>query len=102
MPIYNANPLSQTPASSANPLSNSLSNTASKIANANPDRKGMSIYNPLSVTVYIDGRDTVTTSSYMFPLPSKLYYEMPAPIYTGEIWAVLPSGTGSINVRELV
>lgn len=103
MPIYlTAGTSTQTPAANANYLANNLTTTASKIASSNPDRKGMTIYNPLAVTVFIDSTNAVSTFTYMFPLAAKAYYEMPAPIYTGDLWAVCASGSGSLSVRELV
>lgn len=102
MPLYSTSPvITQSSANTALPLTNELSTTASKIANTNPDRKGLTIYNSLTVTLYIDGSNEVTSSHFMFALAPKAYYEMPSPLYVGEIWGILPSGSGSAQIREL-
>ncbi|UYD38986.1 hypothetical protein [Tolypothrix sp. PCC 7601] len=101
MPLFNPVSATSATSSSGNKLTNSLSTTASKIANSNTNRKGLTIHNPLSVTVYIDTADTVTSSACWVPITAGAYFELPTNgIYTGEIWAITASGTGSVNARE--
>jgi hypothetical protein len=85
----------------ATPITNSLSTTKTTIP-LNISRKGLTIFNPLSSTVYVDFGTDVTASDYMFKLDSGAYYEMPQPIYTGAISMILASGTGSVEIRELI
>lgn len=101
MPITNPSSQITFPsASSAAPISNSLSTTQSVLCAANSDRKGLIIFNTSGVTVFIDYANTVTTSDYAFSLVTGAFYEMPMPIYTGALHAIIASGTASIEVRE--
>ncbi|HIK04597.1 MAG TPA: hypothetical protein IGS40_07780 [Trichormus sp. M33_DOE_039] len=105
MPINNAiniqMPSSFTTASNSTELTNSLSTTASNPIAANSNRKGLTIWNTLSVDVFVDATDTVSSSNYQFKLGANSYYEMPVPIYTGALWIATASGSGSIEIREL-
>lgn len=101
MPISDSSSKASTPSSAGAELANTLSTTASKIANSNPNRKGLTIYNSLSVIVYIDITNAVASSNFMMKLQPDAFYEMPFPLYAGEFWAVTASGTGSFEVREL-
>lgn len=102
MPLYNAlDSASQSAANTSTELSNSLSNTASLIAPANINRKGLTIYNTLSVIVFIDTSNAISTSNFMFKLNPNSFYEMPSNSYTGAFWGILATGTGSVEIREL-
>jgi hypothetical protein len=97
------NPIAQvnfSSASSASQVSNSLSTTQSVLCAANSNRRGLTIFNTSSSTIFIDYSNTVTTSDYAFSLVAGAFYEMPMPIYTGALHAILSSGTASIEVRE--
>lgn len=87
-------------ASSATEKTNSLSTTASNPITVNANRKGLTIFNTLSVDVFVDIADTVAANNYMFKLPAGSFYEMPEPIYTGALWLICASGTGSVEIRE--
>ncbi|MBD2365189.1 hypothetical protein H6G36_29230 [Anabaena minutissima FACHB-250] len=105
MPISNPASVAQLQlptATTGTEVSNSLSDTSSVLAAANTNRKGLAIYNTLSQTVYIDVANTVSESNYWFKLEAGAFYEMPEPIYTGIIYAMLATGTGSVEVREFV
>jgi hypothetical protein len=101
MPITNPSAQVNFPSSSsASQPTNSLSTTQSVLVASNSNRKGLTIFNSSGVTVFIDYANTVTTSDYAFSLISGAFYEMPMPIYTGNLHAILASGTASIEVRE--
>lgn len=101
MPITNPSSVINFPsASSAAQISNSLSTTQSVLVASNSNRKGLTIFNSSSSIIFIDYANTVTTSDYAFSLVSGAFYEMPMPIYTGDLHAILASGTASIEVRE--
>jgi hypothetical protein len=94
--------LNATQCDTATPFSPTVTNAASKIVSANANRKGLTIYNPLPESVYIDFFDSVSTSSFQFALPKKGFYEMPTTvIYTGDIWAIAANTGGDIHIREL-
>ena len=102
MALYTNNTPVRTTAQAAGAVTNSLSTTASILVAANANRKGLTIYNNLMTTVFIDTIATVSSTAYMIALPAGAYYEMPASdcLYTGALSAILPTGTGSILVRE--
>jgi hypothetical protein len=106
MPLYNPPATFSLPvdtSSSAGELTHSLSNAASMIAPANQNRKGLTIFNTLSQTLYIDVSNAVTTTNYMVPIPPGALYELPATkIYIGALYGILASGTGSVEIREFV
>ncbi len=104
MPLSNPSSLSSSISSTTGTsLVNSLSGTASLIAPANVSRKNLTIYNPLLETVYIDVSNAVTSTAYMVPLEPRAYFEFPSiGIYVGDVYAILATGTGSINITEFV
>lgn len=81
-------------------LINNLSATPSAPIQVNSDRTGLTIFNSLNTTIFVDIFDTVSPASYWFKLDPGDFYEMPQPVYTGVLWLVLQSGTGSIQIRE--
>lgn len=90
---------------SASSISNSLASTASNVlVNANPSRRGLTIYNNLQGTIFVDTSNAVATNNFMVAIPPGAYFELPASdsIYTGALHAILSAGTGSALVREFV
>jgi hypothetical protein len=83
-------------------IANSISTTAATIINANPSRIGVTFFNSSQIDVYIDTVSSVSTTSYMVKLEPDDYYEAPAPIYTGNYYAVVEAGTTAIDIREYV
>ncbi|QKQ76455.1 hypothetical protein [Nostoc sp. TCL240-02] len=83
-------------------IANTITTTASKIVNSNNNRTGISFQNNSLVDVFVDTVNTVKTSSYAVKLAPGDYYEALAPIYTGSYYAVIASGTASIEIREYV
>lgn len=102
MPLYTTETVTALVVSeTSTPTTVGLTASPAKLADANPARRGLTIYNPLSSTVYVDYDNGVSDSIHAFPLPPKGYFEMPVPIYIGEVWGVLATGTGNVEVREL-
>lgn len=77
----------------------SLTNVTLKAANV--DRKGLSLYNDSNTTQYVKFGVTATTTDFTMVLPSKGFYEMPFPIYVGQIDVISSSTNGAIQVTEL-
>ncbi|PHJ60237.1 hypothetical protein VF14_11635 [Nostoc linckia z18] len=104
MPLYNPPATFNFPvdsSSTATEVTNSLSTTASEIIPANTNRKGLTIFNTLNQTVYIDAVTGLTTTNYMVAIPAGGFYELPTnKIYTGHFYGILASGTGSVEIRE--
>ena len=78
-------------------------NTASAVFQvANLDRRGWTCYNDSTTPLFLKLGPSASTASFTVRLIKDAYYELPFPIYTGEItgfWAV--SGSGNAKVTEL-
>lgn len=68
---------------------------------ANSSRKGATISNPGSVTVYIQQAATGVTTSNGFGIPAGSSYNIDTPLYTGAIYGIVASGTNVVTVVEL-
>jgi hypothetical protein len=102
MPLFNVSASQSTntqTSGTGTSLTNTLSTTASKIASSNTARKGLTIYNNLSAILYIDTLNAVTASISAVAIPPNAYYEYPYG-YTGDVWGILSTGTGSVQIRE--
>ncbi|WP_445628419.1 hypothetical protein [Nostoc sp. DSM 114167] len=89
-------------ADTAQRVTNNITTTPSIIVNSNVNRKVLSFFNSSNQNVYIDNVSTVSTTSHMLELEPKEYYEVPEPMYTGSYYAVVASGSTSIEIREAV
>lgn len=83
-------------------IANSISTIAAIVVNANSQRKGLTFFNSSEVDIYIDTVETVSLTSYMVKLEPEDYYEAPAPIYTGNYYAIVEAGSIAIDIREYV
>lgn len=84
----------------ANPWT--VSSTVSSVP-ANSNRKGLTIYNPLSFDVFVGVQNTVSSNSFLVKLTQDFnYYEFPYN-YVGDVFIVCASGnTGNVYVREFI
>lgn len=80
-------------------IPSSLTNVT--LAAANLDRKGLSLYNDSNASQYVKFGTTATTTDFTMVLTSKAFYEMPFPIYVGQIDVISSSAVGAIQVTEL-
>lgn len=84
--------------------SNAASNVAASATNvtllvANSSRRGCSIYNDSSATLYLKLGVTASTSSFTVKLFTDDYYDV-SPSYTGQIDGIWSSATGSARIVE--
>lgn len=104
MPLNNPNSnitVTDPSSDTATRISGATSTTAAQLIPANANRKGLTIYNPTSITVYIDTVASPTSTQHQFYLSSKGFYEMPDnKIYTGAFFAIAASGTPTLEIRE--
>lgn len=84
----------------ATPTSLSLSTTSAAVLAANSNRKGMTLPNTTGKTIYLCYSETATVANAI-PIPDGSLYEMPEPIYTGALSAILSTGTATPVVIEL-
>ena len=80
---------------------NSISDIAAIIVNANVNRQGIVFFNSSDKDVYLDTVSTVSTVSHTVLLEPGDYWEPPTN-YTGNYYAVVASGSTSIDIREFV
>lgn len=72
-----------------------------QILASNASRKGATISNPGSVSVYIQQGSTGVTTSNGFAIPAGASYNIDSPLYTGAIYGIVASGTQVVTVVEL-
>lgn len=77
--------------------------TSVEILSQNAGRRGLTIFNAHSHTVYIDTVSHNNTSTFMLALASGAYYEMPSPALHNALYAIasLGSGSGKLLIREI-
>lgn len=68
---------------------------------SNASRKGATISNPGSVTVYIQQGSTGVTVSNGFGIPPGSSYNIDSPLYTGAIYGIISTSTTVVTVVEL-
>lgn len=68
---------------------------------SNTSRKGATISNPGSVTVYISQASTGLTTSNGFGIPPGSSYNIDSPLYTGAIYGIVSTSTQVVTVVEL-
>lgn len=71
------------------------------ILGANANRKGATISNPGSVTVYVQQAATGVTTSNGFGIPPGSSYNIDEPLYTGAFYGIIATGTTVVTVVEL-
>lgn len=83
-----------------------LSNVSSSASNGtllaeNTDRIGMLVVNDSTATLYLKYGATASTTSYSVRMEPGSYWEMPQPIYTGQIDGIWSSADGAARITEL-
>lgn len=92
------------PVSSAAVISTSpvITTTSQKIIAANPKRKGLVLYNNSANSVYLAlGVAANSNTSMTFILATFAHLVIPSPVYTGDIYGIRNSGTGTVLCTEL-
>jgi hypothetical protein len=77
----------------------SASTTAGTVLAANSDRKGATIWNASTATLYLEMGSTVSSSDYAVALAAGDYFEVPYG-YTGLVSGVWTAANGNAMVRE--
>ena len=102
MALYN--PVSvtvTTPTSSTStPSTVAASTTSQTLIAANSNRKGLTIWNNSTATLYIDFDSAASTSDFAVKIAADGYFELPFD-YTGIISAIWGAANGNALVREL-
>jgi hypothetical protein len=75
--------------------------TSTVLLTANPVRRGATIFNDSTATLYVNfGATADAGDKYVVPLDSKAYYEVPF-AYTGEISGIWSAVNGNAQIYEL-
>jgi hypothetical protein len=101
--VSTANPM---PVKNQNVATAVLSNVSSSTSNvaliaANVNRKGLIIHNDSTGNAFIAFAATSTTSAFTIRLSSQASYNMPMPIYTGQLSVICSNTNGALRITEL-
>lgn len=80
-------------------VNSSTSNIQLVAANAN--RKGLLFYNDSTATQLIKLGTVATSTDFTVRLTPRMFWEVPSPIYVGQIDVISSSTNGAIQVTEL-
>lgn len=82
--------------------SSTITTSAVKIIAANPNRKGLILYNNSANSVYLKYGAAGNGGTDMTAILATFnQFVMPLPIFTGEIWGIRNAGTGQVVATEL-
>ena len=88
-------------ATSATTARFAITTTATTVLVANPDRRGVIIFNEGGKEAIVKYGADATPTDYTFQVPTFTgYWEMPSPIYTGVMSIVVSSSTTTVQVTE--
>ena len=80
----------------------SQSSATGTLLASNANRSGVLVVCDASANLYIKYGTSASTSSYSVQVPPQAYWEMPRPVFTGQLDAAWAStGTGAARVTEL-
>jgi hypothetical protein len=91
-----------TPASSAAVTSVSASASSVTLLAANPARRMATIFNASTDTLYVKLGSTASTADFTVVLVPNAYYELPQPVYQGDIDGIWSGTNGAALVTEIV
>lgn len=94
-------PLSSLKAPSATITSVSGSASTTSLLAANSSRNGVTFYSNSTVNLYLAFASTSSSSVFTVKLPPGGYFEVPFPVYTGQISGIWDSATGAVLITEM-
>lgn len=77
------------------------STSSIQLVAANPNRIALYLYNDSTATQYVKIGTTASLTDFSIRLTPHMTYEMPIPIYVGQIDVISSSNNGAIQVTEL-
>lgn len=89
------------PASAATLSNQTASDSNATLLSANNKRTGVIIHNDSSASLYVKYGAAASSSSYTYKLLGAQTWEMPDPVYTGQIDGIWDSATGTARITEL-
>lgn len=102
-PTTHALKISTSPSTTATATLTNVTSSASSVLllASNVNRKMAMFYNDSTSTLYLKLGVTASTTSYTVQLQAGGYYELPSPIYTGEIDGIWSAANGAVRITEL-
>lgn len=103
MPLYNPASVTVPPSISttATPTSVTANTTSVAFLAANSARKGTTIWNNSTASLYVELGTTATTSVFTARVAAGGYYEIPF-TYTGAISGIWDANNGNALIREFI
>lgn len=94
--------VTQAAPATAGTLSNVASSATSvQLLAANPDRKGVAIFNDSTQVLKIKYGTAASATSFTYEIPAAGTWNMPFPIYTGIIHGIWAAANGNARITEL-
>jgi Glycosyl hydrolases family 16 len=90
------------------PVTGTLTNVAASASSvtllaANANRKQAIFYNDSSANLYLGyTASAVSVTSYTIRIPASGYYEIPWPVYTGQVNGIWDSAIGNLRITEAI
>lgn len=78
-----------------------VTTTTTQLLPINTNRKGASFYNDGGGNIFLKLGAGASSTSFTVRMTDNSLYELPYPIYTGQITAIAVSGTRAIRITEL-
>lgn len=84
-----------------------VSNVTAAIADtqlvaANANRRGFILFNDSTSVLYMKFGTGASTTSFTVPIAAADYYEMPEPVYAGQINGIWLAANGAARITELI
>lgn len=75
--------------------------SSTQLLAANTSRKGMSVFNESTATLYLAFAGSASITAYSVQIPTNAFFEMPAsPTYTGAIFGIWSAANGNARLTE--
>jgi hypothetical protein len=74
--------------------------TQVSLVSVNLNRRGLTIYNNGLTDIFVDTVNTVSSSNFQFRIVAGSYYEIPFPVYVGQLFGVTATGASMAFIRE--
>ncbi|MEH2250067.1 hypothetical protein [Nostoc sp.] len=101
MALFNPPVIIESTSDTATPTTVPASTTSETILAANSNRKGATIWNESTATLYLEFGAAAAANAFIVKLNPKGYYEVPFH-YTGVISGLWSAANGNALVRELI
>lgn len=88
------------PSASATLTNQTNTGLQTTFASSNTARKGLIVYNDTPGNLFIAYAATVSSTSFSYKVPAGATWEMPIPVYTGQIEGLGDGSSGALRITE--